>query len=252
MAQGRSAVLVTGGSRGIGAAVAQLAARRGYDVAVNFRSEREAAERVVASCREAGANAVACQGDMAIEPDVLRVFEEATASLGHLSHVVNNAGITGQSSRLEAASADTIRTCIDLNVTGALLVAREAARRLSKRHGGVGGVVVNISSAAATLGSPNEYVWYAASKGAVDAMTIGLSKELASDGIRVNAVSPGLIETEIHALSTGDAARVERLKPMIPLERVGSAEEVATAVLFLMSDEASYITGTNLRVSGGR
>ena len=251
MTQGRSAVLVTGGSRGIGAAVAQLAARRGYDVAVNFRSEREAAERVVASCREAGANAVACQGDMAVESDVLRVFEEATSSLGHLGHVVNNAGITGRSSRLEAASADTIRTCIDLNVTGALLVAREAARRLSRRHGGVGGTIVNISSAAATLGSPNEYVWYAASKGAVDAMTIGLSKELASDGIRVNAVSPGLIETEIHALSTGDAARMERLKPMIPLERVGSAE-VAAAVLFLMSDDASYITGTNLRVSGGR
>jgi NAD(P)-dependent dehydrogenase (short-subunit alcohol dehydrogenase family) len=252
MARGRSAVLITGGSRGIGSAVAHLAARRGYDVAVNYRSEREAAERVAASCREAGANAVVCQGDMAVESDVLRVFEEATSSLGRLSHVVNNAGITGRSSRLEAASADTIRTCIDLNVTGALLVAREASRRLSKRQGGVGGTIVNISSAAATLGSPNEYVWYAASKAAVDAMTIGLSKELASDGIRVNAVSPGLIETEIHALSTGDAARMERLKPMIPLERAGSAEEVATAVLFLMSDEASYITGTNLRVSGGR
>jgi NAD(P)-dependent dehydrogenase (short-subunit alcohol dehydrogenase family) len=252
MARGRSAVLITGGSRGIGSAVAHLAARRGYDVAVNYRSEREAVERVVASCREAGANALACQGDMAVESDVLRVFEEATSSLGRLSHVVNNAGITGRSSRLEAASADTIRTCIDLNVTGALLVAREALRRLSKRQGGVGGTIVNISSAAATLGSPNEYVWYAASKAAVDAMTIGLSKELASDGIRVNAVSPGLIETEIHALSTGDAARMERLKPMIPLERAGSAEEVATAVLFLMSDEASYITGTNLRVSGGR
>ena len=252
MAEKRPVLLVTGGSRGIGAAVAQLAARRGYDVAVNFRSVREAAERVVASCREAGANAVACQGDMAIEADVIRVFEEVTSSLGRLSHVVNNAGITGRSSRLEAASAETIRTCIDLNVTGALLVAREAARRLSKRHGGVGGVIINISSAAATLGSPNEYVWYAASKGAVDGMTIGLSKELASDGIRVNAVSPGLIETEIHALSTGDAARMERLKPMIPLERVGSVEEVAAAVLFLMSDEASYITGTNLRVSGGR
>src|SRR3954470_11779656 len=145
MTQGRSAVLVTGGSRGIGAAVAQLAARRGYDVAVNFRSEREAAERVVASCREAGANAVACQGDMAIEADVIRVFEEATSSLGRLSHVLNNAGITGRSSRLEAASAETIRTCIDLNVTGALLVAREAARCLSKRHGGVGGGDINIS-----------------------------------------------------------------------------------------------------------
>jgi len=252
MAAERPVVLITGGSRGIGAAVALLAAQRGYDVAINFRSEREAAERVMASCRKADVNALACQGDMAKEADVLRVFEEAAAGLGRLTHVVNNAGITGRSSRLDAASADTIRTCIDLNVTGALLVAREAGRRLSKRHGGAGGVIVNISSAAATLGSPNEYVWYAASKSAVDAMTIGLSKELASDGVRVNAVSPGLIETEIHALSTGDAARIERLKPMIPLERAGLAEEVATAVLFLMSDEASYITGSNLRVSGGR
>src|SRR4051812_2071344 len=252
MAEKRPVLLVTGGSRGIGAAVAPLAARRGHDVAVNFRSEREAAERVVASCREAGANAVACQGDMVIESDVIRVFEEVTSNLGRLSHVVNNAGITGRSSRLEAASAETIRACIYLNVTGALLVAREAARRLSKRHGGVGGGVINISSAAGAPRRPGGYVWDGASKGAGCAMTIGLSKELASDGIRVNAVSPGLIETEIHALSTGDAARMERLKPMIPLERVGSAEEVAAAVLFLMSDEASYITGTNLRVSGGR
>jgi NAD(P)-dependent dehydrogenase (short-subunit alcohol dehydrogenase family) len=244
-------VLVPGGSRGIGAAVAQLAADRGYNVAVNFTSDREAAERVVAGCRKAGVTALACRGDVAVEAEVLHVFGEA-ATLGPLTHVVNNAGITGRASRLDAASAATIRACIDLNVTGALLVAREAARRLSRRHGGQGGAIANISSVAATLGSPGEYVWYAASKGAIDALTTGLSKELAADGVRVNAVSPGLIETEIHALSTGDPARVERLTPLIPLERAGTAEEVARVVLFLLSDEASYITGANLRVSGGR
>ena len=247
----RPVVLITGGSRGIGAAVAQLAASRGYNIAVNFASDHEAAERVVESCHEAGVNARACRGDVAVEAEVLRVFEEA-ATLGPLTHVVNNAGITGRASRLEAASAETIHACIDLNVTGALLVAREAARRLSWRHGGKGGVIVNISSVAANLGSPGEYVWYAASKGAIDALTTGLSKELAGDGVRVNAVSPGLIETEIHALSTGDPTRLERLTPMIPLERAGTTEEVARAVLFLLSDEASYITGANLRVSGGR
>jgi NAD(P)-dependent dehydrogenase (short-subunit alcohol dehydrogenase family) len=244
-------VLVTGGSRGIGAAVARLAAGAGYDVAVNFRSDRAAADEVVALCREAGAAALACQGDMAQEADVLRVFDEA-GTLGRLSHVVNNAGITGRFGRLEAASLETIRACIDLNVTGAVLVAREAARRLSTRNGGRGGALVNISSVAASLGSPGEYVWYAASKGAVDALTIGLSKELAGDGVRVNAVSPGMVNTEIHALSTGDADRLQRIAPLIPLGRAGEAEEIARAVLFLMSEEASYITGANLRVSGGR
>jgi NAD(P)-dependent dehydrogenase (short-subunit alcohol dehydrogenase family) len=251
MSRDRPVVLITGGSRGIGAAVAQLAATRGYDVAVNFKSDRDAAEHVTTSCRDAGASARMCQGDMALEADVLRVFDEA-ARLGRVTHVVNNAGITGRASRLDEASAETIRACVDLNVTGALLVAREAARRLSRRLGGPGGVIVNISSVAASLGSPGEYVWYAASKGAIDALTVGLAKELAGDGVRVNAVSPGLIETEIHALSTGDPARLERLRPMIPLERAGRAEEVAAAVLYLMSDEASYITGSNLRVSGGR
>lgn len=251
MSSPRPLLLITGGSRGIGAAIARLAATRGYDVLVNYRSDREAAERVVADCRASGAEAHACPGDMAVEADVLRMFDEASR-LGRLRHVVNNAGVTGRSGRLEGAPAETIRACIDLNVTGALLVAREAARRLSKRQGGSGGSIVNISSMAATLGSPGEYVWYAASKGAVDAMTVGLSKELAADGVRVNAVSPGMIETEIHALSTGDPGRLERLKPLIPLQRPGLAEEVAAAVLFLMSEEASYITGANVRVSGGR
>ena len=242
----RPVLLVTGGSRGIGAAIARLAARRGYDVGVNYRVAREEADRVVAECRAAGAQALAIPGDMGVEADIVAAFE-AAASLGPVRHVVNNAGITGPSSRLAEASAETIRTCIDVNVTGAILVAREAARRLTR-----GGSLVNISSVAAGLGSPGEYVWYAASKGAIDALTIGLSKELAGEGIRVNAVSPGLIETEIHALSTGEPGRVERIAPMIPMGRAGQADEIAEAVLFLISEGASYITGANLKVSGGR
>jgi NAD(P)-dependent dehydrogenase (short-subunit alcohol dehydrogenase family) len=217
----RPVVLITGASRGIGAAVAILAATRGYDVAVTYRSEGEAAERVVAACRAGGANAFACGGDVAEEDEVLRLFDEAEAAL-------------------------------DVNVLGALWVAREAARRLSRRNGGSGGSIVNISSVAARLGSPGEYVWYAASKGAIDTLTIGLAKELAADGIRVNAVSPGLTRTEIHDRSTGDPDRVERLRTRIPLARVGEPDEIAEAVLFLMSDAASYITGANLAVSGGR
>jgi NAD(P)-dependent dehydrogenase (short-subunit alcohol dehydrogenase family) len=242
----RPVLLVTGGSRGIGAAIARLAARRGYDVGVNYRVARDEAERVVAQCREAGAQALAIPGDMGVEADIVAAFDVA-ASLGPVRHVVNNAGITGRSSRLRDAAAETIRTCIDVNVTGALLVAREAARRLTR-----GGSIVNISSVAATLGSPGEYVWYAASKAAIDALTIGLSKELAADGIRVNAVSPGLVETEIHALSTGDAGRLERIAPMIPMGRAGQANEIAEAVLFLVSDAASYTSGANIKVSGGR
>ena len=252
MTSRRSIVLVTGGSRGIGAAVAQLAAARGYDVAITYRAEREAAEQVLAACRAVGAAAVACQGDVAVEADVLRLFDEAQAALGPISHVVNNAGITGKSGKLEQASAETIRSCIDVNVLGALWVAREAARRLSKSRGGTGGSIVNISSVAATLGSPNEYVWYAASKGAVDSLTTGLAKELAGEGVRVNAVSPGMTNTDIHERSTQDAGRLERIRPLIPLNRVGEPEEIAEAVLFLMSEAASYITGANIPVSGGR
>jgi NAD(P)-dependent dehydrogenase (short-subunit alcohol dehydrogenase family) len=245
-------LLVTGGSRGIGAAVARKAAAAGYDVAVNYVSDAAAAEAVAIDVRAAGRRAMTVKGDVSREADVKSIFKAVDDGLGRLTDLVNNAGVTGRSSRLEAAAADVIRRCIDINVTGAILAAREAIPRLAARRGGSGGAIVNISSIAARLGSPGEYVWYAASKGAIDALTIGLSKELAPDGIRVNAVSPGMIDTEIHAKSTEDAARVERIRPSIPMQRIGRAEEVADAVLYLLSDAASYVTGANLVVGGGR
>jgi NAD(P)-dependent dehydrogenase (short-subunit alcohol dehydrogenase family) len=248
----RPVVLITGGSRGIGAAVALLAAERGYDVAITYRTEHEAAEQVLAACRKAGAKAVACRGDVAKEADVMRLFDEAEAALGPIAHVVNNAGITGKSGKLAQTTTETIQACIDINVLGALWVAREAARRLPMSSSDRAKTVVNISSVAASLGSPNEYVWYAASKGAVDSLTIGMAKELAPEGIRVNVVSPGMTKTDIHERSTQDAGRLERLRPHIPLGRAGEPGEVAEAVLFLMSDAASYITGANIPVSGGR
>jgi len=240
-------LLVTGASRGIGAATAKLAGTRGYDVAVNYLLDTKAADEVVTAVKAAGQRAVAIQGDMARDADIERTFATIDKELGRLTHLVYNAGTTGGNSRVEAADAKTIRDTMELNVVGALLCAKAAIPRISKKHGGPGGAMVLISSMGAVLGSPGEYVWYAASKGAIDSMTIGLSKELAADGIRVNAVSPGIIATDIHP-----PGRIERVAPTVPMARAGSAEEVAETVLFLLSDASSYTTGTNVRVAGGR
>ena len=240
-------LLVTGASRGIGAATAKLAGTRGYDVAVNYLRDAKAADEVVAAVKAAGQRAIAIQGDMARDADIERTFTTIDKELGRLTHLVYSAGTTGGNSRVEAAEAKTIRDTMELNVVGALLCAKAAIPRISTKHGGPGGAMVLISSMGAVLGSPGEYVWYAASKGAVDSMTIGLSKELAADGIRVNAVSPGIIATEIHP-----PGRIERIAPTVPMARAGSAEEVAETVLFLLSDASSYTTGTNVRVAGGR
>jgi NAD(P)-dependent dehydrogenase (short-subunit alcohol dehydrogenase family) len=244
-------ILVTGGSRGIGAAVCRMAAEAGYDVAINFTSDAAAAEAVADDVRKTGRRALVVRGNVAEEADVLALFA-AAAEFGPLTAFVNNAGVTGKSNRLENADAGVIRACIDINVTGAILTAREAVRRMSTRTGGKGGAIVNISSVAARVGSPGEYVWYAASKGAIDSLTIGLAKEVAMDGIRVNAVSPGMVMTDIHEKSSGDVARIERIRPLIPMQRIGAPEEIAAAVMWLLSDAASYVTGANLTVGGGR
>jgi NAD(P)-dependent dehydrogenase (short-subunit alcohol dehydrogenase family) len=240
-------LLVTGGGRGIGAACVRLAARRGYDVAVNYKSNADAAAGIVSEVAAAGRRAIAVQGDMGREADVARVFETIDRELGRLTHLVYNSGITGPASRVEAVSAATLREVFDVNVLGAFYCARAAIARMSTRHGGAGGAIVLISSGATTLGAAGEYVWYAASKGAIDSMTYGLGRELAGEGIRVNAVAPGLIDTEIHA-----PGRLERLQSLVPMGRVGTAEEAAENVLFLLSDAASYVTSSVLRVSGGR
>jgi NAD(P)-dependent dehydrogenase (short-subunit alcohol dehydrogenase family) len=240
-------LLITGAGRGIGAATARLAAARGYDVAVNYLRDEKAADDVVGAVRAAGRRAVAIQGDMAIEADVARTFAGVDKELGRLTHLVYNAGSTGGNSRLEAADTAMIRSVIELNVLGALMCVKAAIPRMSVKHGGPGGAIVMLSSVAATLGSAGEYVWYAASKGAVDSMTIGLSRELAADKIRVNAVAPGIIATDIHP-----PGRLERLAPLTPVGRAGTPDEIAESVLFLLSDASSYTTGTVLRVSGGR
>jgi len=244
-------VIVTGGSRGIGAAIAIGAAAKGYQVCVNYFGNQQAADDLVNAIEASGGNALAIQADMADEQDILRMFETVDAELAPLAALVNNAGIVDLKARVDEMTAERLTRMFATNVTGPFLCAREAIRRMSTAHGGDGGNIVNISSVAARLGAPGEYVDYAASKGAIDSMTLGLSKEIAAEGIRVNAVRPGVIYTDIHE-SGGQPGRVDRVKHMVPMRRGGEAQEIADAALWLMSDEASYVTGALLDVSGGR
>jgi NAD(P)-dependent dehydrogenase (short-subunit alcohol dehydrogenase family) len=244
-------IVVTGASRGIGAATARLAARRGYAVCVNYLSSRDKAEQVAADIGSTGGSAIAVQADTSIEADVLRLFDTVDRQMGTITALVNNAGILDPQMRVAEMTAERINRTLRVNVTGCFLCAREAVRRMSTRNGGQGGAIVNVSSGASRLGAPGEYVDYAASKGALDSMTIGLSKEVAEEGIRVNAVRPGFIYTDIHA-SGGEPQRVDRVKAFVPMQRGGSPEEVAHAIMWLLSDEASYTTGAFIEVTGGK
>ena len=244
-------LLVTGGSRGIGAATCLLAARQGWAVAVNYTANSLAADEVVREIRAAGGRAMAVQADVAIEAQVLRMFEQVDAKFGRLTGLVNNAGVVDVTARVEDMSVARWKRMFDINVIGSLICAREAVRRMSTKHGGSGGSIVNLSSAAARLGAPGQYVDYAAAKGAIDTFTIGLAKEVAAEGIRVNAVRPGLIETEIHA-SGGLPNRVKDLQHQVPMQRGGTADEVAQAIVWLLGEGASYTTMSLIDVSGGR
>lgn len=244
-------LLVTGGSRGIGAATARLAAQRGYTVCITYLHNQVAAETVVADITATGGRAVAFTADVSVESDVMHLFKHIDEQIGPLSALVNNTGILDQQMRVDQMDVTRLQQIFTTNIVGPFLCAREAVRRMSTRYGGTGGAIVNVSSIAARLGAPTEYVDYAASKGAIDSFTIGLAKEVATEGIRVNAVRPGAIYTEIHA-NGGEPHRVDRVKSSVPMQRGGQAEEVAYAILWLLSDEASYITGTCLDVAGGR
>jgi NAD(P)-dependent dehydrogenase (short-subunit alcohol dehydrogenase family) len=244
-------LLVTGGSRGIGAACAHLAAAQGWNVAVNYTRDAAAAEAVAAEVRALGRRALVVQADVADETQVLAMFAAVDREFGPLHGLVNNAGVVDVAARIDEGSVERWQRMFAINVIGSMLCAREAVRRMSTRHAGTGGAIVNLSSAAARLGSPGQYVDYAAAKGAIDVFTLGLAREVAAEGVRVNAVRPGIIATDIHA-SGGEPDRAERLAPQVPMQRAGSATEVAEAVLWLLSDAASYVTGTTLDVSGGR
>jgi NAD(P)-dependent dehydrogenase (short-subunit alcohol dehydrogenase family) len=243
--------LVTGASRGIGAATALLAARQGWTVAVNYQSNQAAADAVVQQIRAAGGTALAVQADIADEAQVLAMFATVDAQLGRITALVNNAGVVDVPARVDEMGVERLRRMFDINVIGSIVCAREAVRRMSTKHGGAGGAIVNVSSAASRLGSAHQYVDYAAAKGAIDTFTLGLAREVAAEGIRVNAVRPGLIETDIHA-SGGLPDRVRDLAHQVPMQRGGTAEEVAQAIVWLMSDAASYTTMSLLEVSGGR
>lgn len=244
-------MLVTGGSRGIGAATALLAAARGWRVALSYKGNAGAAEAIVGKIRAGGGEAIAVQADVSVEADVLRLFTTVDEQLGTLTSLVNNAGMLEQQMRLDQMELDRWQRVFNANVFGSFLCAKQAVLRMSTKHGGSGGNIVNLSSAAARIGSPNEFIDYAAAKGAVDSMTLGLAKEVAAEGIRVNAVRPGLIYTDIHALA-GEPGRVDRAKAGVPMQRGGTAEEVAEAVMWLASEQASYVTGTLVDVTGGR
>ena len=251
MSEAQKVLLVTGGSRGIGAAICRLGAKAGYRVAVNYASNKAAADALVSDIKAAGGDAFAVKGDVGSEADILSIFEAVDRTHGRLDAFVNNAGIVDAKARVDEMSAARLERMMRINVVGSILCAREAVKRMSTRHGGNGGAIVNISSAAAVLGAPDNYVDYAASKGAIDTFTIGLAREVALEGIRVNAVRPGIIDTDIHA-SGGQPDRVALIQDSLPMKRAGTADEVAAAILYLLSDAASYTTGAILNVSGGR
>ncbi len=251
MSTATKVILVTGGSRGIGAATCRLAAKAGYRVAINYASNEAAAKALAAEIEAAGGEAITIKGDVGNEADVVAMFAAVDGAFGRLDAFVNNAGVVDVKARVDEMSGARLERMMRINVIGSILCAREAVKRMSTLHGGKGGAIVNISSAAATLGSPGEYVDYAASKGAIDTFTVGLAKEVATEGIRVNAVRPGIIDTEIHA-SGGQPDRIAAIRGFVPMKREGKAREVAQAVIWLLSEEASYTTGSILNVSGGR